>query len=448
MRLKLPLCAAVTALCIATPSAHALSTCGSAGQPKCVEAPAPGVTLTLSAAENPKNLQPLATRPSADKPLWPKVNGHKPFGFNAVSWSHSSSGATIDDEAFLHEQMGATMARVGADWAMIQYYPNADAGGKPWDYEAYLDRQYRAHIRRGVRPLLMIARTPRRFTINAETQANSFAVTCGNSDACWNPVRDQDRKRLQTFATDLAKRYPLAAGIEFWNEPNAGGFWGGETPNPEQFTALLGTVHDAIKKVRPNWPIIAGGLSNSTIDHGSGTTQVLSLKNYLKRMLVAGAQSKMDAVSYHPYLGGYPHWTDDQAEIDRVLSISMQQSHKDAKGAYIETGKPILERFVMTEYGASTTNGYSEQKQHDWLVWQFHRWDIDDPEIRLSERTDAAFAHLAVENSWGYDTADGYGFVKSKNSDGAFIPKMVFCGYRKYFAPQLGECPTALVNNG
>ncbi len=435
----LPIAIAMAAMAAAP--AHALN-CGSLGQPTCVEAPPPGVELTLTPSENPFGLEPLSAIPAPDRPLWPRVNGHKPYGFNAVAAAYGL--ATEDEEAELHRFIGASLARVGADWAMIQYYPSPVPGGKPWNYEAYLDGKYRAYIRRGIRPLLMIARTPRRFTARAMTRANSRAMGCDTSDACWNPPTSTHEYRLGLFAADLVKRYPLAAGVEVWNEPNLSNpFWGGEDPDPARYASLLRVVHDAVKAVRPAMPVIGGSVSSSptnTVDRYGYKT--MSTRGFVRGMLQAGAQDRMDGLSYHPYLGVYPASPDPTVQ-SQELTNRLPWFPSILVAAYEDAGKPILERMVPTEFGVSTTDGWTAQKQSEWTVWQFARWDTDATAVPLSYRTDAAFAHAPVEDARQQAETVGYGFFKEKDSLNQLAPKLVACGFRNHFGG-LTDCPAAV----
>ena len=441
IRRRRPLCACALVVAVAAllpASAEALS-CGALRQPTCVEAPPPGVELTLSAAENPAGLAPLATAPSPDRPLWPKVRGHKPYGFNAVAGGVGST--TVADEAYLSEQVGASMARVIADWAMIQYYPGTQYGGKPWNYERYLDPIYRAYVKRGIRPLLTIARTPRRFTHNASTLRNSSVPGCGTSDACWNPVRSADSDRLRVFAADLAKRYPLAAGIEFWNEPNLKyPFWGGDAVDPRYYATLTGVVYDAVKAVRPDVPVLAGAVNNTpTSANGS-----MSMGSFLSGALAAGMARKMDALSYHPYLGSYPAWTTDTGLISMQLNGSIRSSQQTIADAFSAAGQAVP-RLVPTEFGASTTDGFTPETQNNWLSWQFLLWDVDYANLPLSDRVDGAFAHTSVEDPTAPGGAweVGFGWTKPKNAQGAFATKPVYCDFRVTFGG-FSSCPAAL----
>jgi hypothetical protein len=431
--------AAIAATFVGAAPASAL-TCGSLNQPACVEDPPPGLQLDLAASENPYGLQPLTGTPSGSKRLWPLAHGHKPFGFNAVAAGRG--GTTVDDEAFLHQQVGASMARIGADWAMIQYFPNTASGGPSWFYEAYLDPIYRAYVKRGIRPLLAIGRSPRRFTKNAPTSRNSNVTGCGTSDACWNPPVAAELGRLATFAADLARRYPLAAGIEVWNEPNLSNpFWGGEQPDPVHYTAMVKTVRDAVRAVRPAWPIVGGALASigaMQVD-ASGYSQ-WATRTYLRRMVASGAATQMDAVSLHPYLGDYPSSLPTAKERSDALFTRIGAAMNNISGAYADAGQAMNDRVVVTEFGASTADGWSLDDQSYWLTMQFALWDGNHPNLALSSRTDAAFAHLAVDNPDPAFGTTGYGFTAAKDSAGRFATRPVFCSFRTTFGG-FSDCP-------
>ncbi|MHB9032838.1 MAG: cellulase family glycosylhydrolase [Anaerolineae bacterium] len=70
---------------------------------------------------------------------------------------------------------------------------------------------------------------------------------------------------LQDFAdflTALAQRYKgRIQAYQIWNEPNLAREWGGQTPDPAGFAALLATAYQAIKSVDTNALVISGGLS-------------------------------------------------------------------------------------------------------------------------------------------------------------------------------------------
>lgn len=440
IRLSAPAALAAALLTVLAPPAAALN-CGSAGQPACQEDPPPGEVLELSAAENPYGIAPLSGAPSPDRPLWPRVRGFKPYGFNAAGAGHH--GTTVDDEAELHRQAGASLARVAIDWAMVQYQPKDGSWQRSWDFETHVDPKYRAYVARGVRPVFMILRTPRRFTRHATSKAGTNVQGCGTNDACYNAPRADALDRLAAFAREVALRYPLAGGIELWNEPNlTNPFWGGDPADPEHYTAMLRTVHDAVKAQRPELPVIGGSLAGYTsTTKDSWGFEKMSMSTFLARMLQAGAAEWMDGLSYHPYLGAYPTWTSDPNRRKAILWEALVRPHQTVKDVYASMGVPLDERIVPTEFGASTTAGWSEADQSQWLTWQFHMWDLNYSGVPLSERTDAAFAHMATEDPDAPSaSAVGYGWTRNKDAQGRFATKQVYCAFRTTFGGY-ADCP-------
>ena len=62
----------------------------------------------------------------------------------------------------------------------------------------------------------------------------------------------------QEFLEEVARRFPQAAAIEIWNEPNLSGFWKPE-PQPERYARLVASAYEAIKAADPGIQVIAGG---------------------------------------------------------------------------------------------------------------------------------------------------------------------------------------------
>lgn len=419
--------------------------CGSKSQPVCAETAPPGQVLQPPPGGNPYGLQPLSTPLSGSQPLWPRVRGHKPYGFNAASAGRNYT--TFADEALLTRQMGGSIARLGVSWGGIQHYPNSGQG-KPWNYGAYLDTEYLAMIKQGIRPLLFITKTPRRFTRHNTAAAGTNVPGCGTSDECWNPPRSDASGRLGIFARDLATRYPLAAGIELWNEPNiANPFWGTDAPNPEYYASLLNIAHDAVKSVNQRMPVLGGALASTGRDGTLNGYGLLSLRTFLRRMLTAGAQPNMDGFTHHPYLGPYPSNYSGQAAQNQELLRRIQASHVLIEEAYAAAALPIDERIVWTEAGASTTDGWTPEKQSAWVSYHYSLADTNNSLLPLASRTDAAMFHETVE--WLAPPAPrfkGYGFVRVKNSNG-FPTKPVYCAFRMQFGG-FADCPAHMPDSG
>lgn len=103
----------------------------------------------------------------------------------------------------------------------------------------------------------------------------------------------------------------LPAGIEVWNEPNLAQFWGGKTPDPAKYTAMLKAAYKKIKAADSKMKVITAGLSpqagyndidcNGVADSGSTSTKTTGL-NYLEDMYDNGAKGSFDAVGWHAYM--------------------------------------------------------------------------------------------------------------------------------------------------
>lgn len=406
--------------------------CGSDASSPAPPATAPAPPATAETSEPPgrvfavpeTSLRPLGSALAGSRPLWPKEDDHKPLGFNAVS--AGSGGTTLAEEALLHETSGATMARIPASWGLVAAYPD-DPSRPQWDYGRQLDPAYAAYVSRGIRPLLNIVRTPRRFTKYAGTRQKVGAC---DGAVCWAPPLPQYLPDLARFAADLARRYPLAAGIEVWNEPNLGNpFWGSDVPDPEHYTAMLEAVHAAVKQVNPDLPVLGGSLAPVRRDHDV----VMSTRTFLRRMLAAGAAKAMDGLAFHAYYG----------EPGPALAAPLVFVHEEIAAAYADADVPMRTRLAVTEFGASTTQGWSPQRQATALAFAFHLWNQGSSRLPLARRVDAAFAHRAVDDpapAYGNTWQSGFGWYRVKDASGRFAPKPVVCQFRRLFAGKQ-DCP-------
>ncbi|MGF1507429.1 MAG: hypothetical protein ACFB51_20235 [Anaerolineae bacterium] len=101
---------------------------------------------------------------------------------------------------------------------------------------------------------------------------------------------------LYDLATELRNRGVDA--VEIGNEPNLGFEWGGQRPNPEQFTDGLCRAYRAFKTNAPEITVIPGGIAPTiTTPDGMNMTDF----DFIQRMLNAGAANCFDHFAYHPY---------------------------------------------------------------------------------------------------------------------------------------------------
>ncbi|MCW3040602.1 MAG: hypothetical protein JWM31_2507 [Solirubrobacterales bacterium] len=193
------------------------------------------------------------------------------FGFNAFV-----SAANVA----LQRTTGAKVIRMLAPWYTAEPYP----GGWSW---TEIDRQYRLAIDGGLRPLLVAIGSP----CWARGSAACVPAVTGPPDHAHDA-------QWREYTRRLAERYPEAAGIEIWNEPNLSVTF---TPkaDPERFAQLLALAHDGIKQAAPSMPVISGGVLAAGLDgeNAAGFGDV----TFLRRMLAAGAARSVDAIGVHPY---------------------------------------------------------------------------------------------------------------------------------------------------
>lgn len=381
------------------------------------ETAAPGFTLNLTAAENPANLQPVDHRTQAE--IWSKVRGHKPYGFNVQL--HSK---TLDEEIRLIKEAGGTVARIGVGWDIVR---STETG--PWNY-TLLDAEYKKWIAAGIRPLLTIGATPSRFSQKPGER--------------WAPPTTAALPQFGTFVKDVATRYPLAAGIEIWNEPNVSvPFWGGLPVDAKHYTQMVAYAASEARKVRPNIPILGGAVALTGYYQ---STEAWSARMYIRALLGWGIQPWMDALSFHAYFGSYNAANDPRPVTSTSLYKRQQWDHTQLiKTAYEEAGKTPTDRLVATEFGASVTDGWTEEAQSFWLHRQFTGWDVGHTGwTPLAAYVDGAFAHETVDNPTHSEVKfRGNGFYRAKGPDGKYPPRPVACAYRQGFG-YATDCPPGL----
>jgi hypothetical protein len=201
------------------------------------------------------------------------------FGFhdNSVAGGRASP----EEVARLTEGTGAGIYRVLIDWR------STEPARHVFDF-GLADRVYKAMRARGIRPLFVLAWAP------------SWAWGAGqlcSGDQCHFPPGTSFDGDWQDMAGRLAKRYPEAAGIEIWNEPNESTAWNWKA-DPARYVELLHEAHTAIKASDPSMPVISGGLSNRQ-DSGGGS---MSLGDFARQMFARGGGQYMDGFGIHPYV--------------------------------------------------------------------------------------------------------------------------------------------------
>jgi polysaccharide biosynthesis protein PslG len=243
------------------------------------------------------------------------------FGFN----DNAVRSGRIDvvQDAALTAAAGADITRLTFDWRWVEPQP-----GVQW-FDEY-DQIYGAMLARGVRPVLILMLAPW-WTWDPTVGCNQWAQDCRYPPG---PAHYADWGRM---AAQLAARYPEAAAIEVWNEPNISGFWQ-PRPDPVRYTQLLREAYLAVKRVNPRMPVVSGGVTNDD----QTSPDRISLADFTRAVYANGGKDYMDGLAFHPYSRSAGAGSQFERDFATVRSV------RDAFG---DSRKPLW----VTEVGLSTT---------------------------------------------------------------------------------------------
>jgi polysaccharide biosynthesis protein PslG len=182
------------------------------------------------------------------------------------------------------------------------------------------------------------------------------------------------------FCGVIAARYKgKVAAYQVWNEPNLAREWGGMTPDPVAYVAMLKGCYLAIKRADPAALVISAGLSPT----GNGPPAAMPDDVFLERMYDAGASSYFDLLGLHapgfrappeadpglvattPELGGQRFFAFRHVEDMRRIMVKRGDAAKQV--AVLEfgwTSDPI-----NTSYAWFAVD---EQTKADYMVRAFH----------------------------------------------------------------------------
>jgi Glycosyl hydrolase catalytic core len=275
-------------------------------------------TGTLTVADIRPRRPAVKIRRQRCSPLGPLV------GFNTFS-----TPDTVADQT----QLGATVSRMFVDWSLVEPVPGAWAWEQP-------DAEYQAILTGGVKPLIVADTAP--CWARPSTSCLDPYFT-GPPD----PAYDSD---WIAYLHDLVLRYPEAAGIEIWNEPNLDQLFV-PAADPARYTELLKEAYTTIKAVDPSMPVISGGLLLSPPVAGSGKVPGgYGADQFLAAMYADGAKSYMDALGVHIYPSDYVNGQPATWDPNAMTSwLSQLNSVRVANG---ESSQPIW----ITEMGISTVS--------------------------------------------------------------------------------------------
>jgi hypothetical protein len=328
-------------------------------------------------------------------PLFGRPGGHLPAGFNV--WVGPGGLSPQERGGVLHG-FGGTFARFPVNWAFTQARP-----GGPYDWRAS-DDLYSTYVAAGVRPIIEVVASPNWAV--ADPTACDFYLSRGvqSQQECDIGPDAAHVASYDAFAVAVARRYPLAAAIEIWNEPNWEGYWKGR--DPYAYATLAASATAALKAAAPAMRVLVGALANAR-DDGPRWTAMATFVSVLRDR---GVLSTADGLSFHPY----PNTLDEPGFTGAF----------DALQATLPAGSDI--RLVATETGASAST-FTASQQRDLLLKEYRELDGADPSIPYSGSVDAVIYNSDI------DPNHHFGFV-NRTLLGTLAPRPVFCA----LAPILG----------
>lgn len=341
------------------------------------------------------------------------------FGFSDSSFLFTGQipdrdvGVTPDQQAADIVAAGGNAGRILIAWAGIEPEPGR------YD-EAYLrlvDTFVEAMRRRGAKVLLTLGAAP----------AWARAVQQGPTSAI---VETPDaERRYAAMAGLVARRWPDAAGIETWNEPNTTIAWQGLGPQPERWARLHKAAAAAIRAASPDLTVLAPAMSGAPED----TDENLGPQSFLKRMYAAGLRPEdYDALSVHPYPvpvdGQRP--TLDRGPFAAQLAdfrLGYRDRDPDARVWITETGSTTTGEIAVTPADQARTVAGAVRKL----------FDLDE--------VDAVFVHtLYVPRGLGGPRSKetGFGLVRP-DERGPGRATEAYCALRDLAAspPPTDACP-------
>jgi hypothetical protein len=311
-------------------------------------------------------------QPEPEPPIEPPLPKGVPIGFNNNAVDQRI--ATPAQAADLLATAGAKVDRVQIGWDRLERSPG--------NYDFSLsDAIYHADVERGVKPLFILAFAPRWAS----------GSTCqGVTGTCHAGPAPEFYDDFARAAAALAKRYPEAAGIEVWNEPNIGHYWR-PVADPEAYARLLMETYATVRAVAPQMPI-AGG---SVVNHYPPNPDSLDGPAFLKRVFEAGATGAMDVISLHAYARG--NVTGEPA----VHSLGTVRNIRDWFG---DPETPLW----VTETGSSTT-GRGLLSEADQAV----ALTALDTRLRSEPDVEMVLVHTLIDAPRGpNDQETGFGVVR------------------------------------
>jgi len=311
----------------------------------------------------------------------------RPVGYSA----HVEGQPDPARYAGLIQAGGATSLRDDVFWASVE----PSRGRFDW---AGPDETVAQAARRHLHALLIVDTSPR------------WASGGSTSNPIWFWLPPRRPAAYGAFAGRVAARYGpggtfwrqhphlpryLPAGLELWNEENISSFWGGRTPSPRRYAAMVKAAYRAIKRADRGMTVVTGGLAYAgayndvTCSYKKGSTghdaTAWNGVNYLQALYADGARGYFNAVGWHPY-NFWNHataaqmlrynrcstWTQLDSTPTSVRSVMTAHGNADLRVWITETGAPTCVRGVA--YTCVTPAQQARLATREARAWKRLSW--------------------------------------------------------------------------
>ena len=325
----------------------------------------------------------------------PRAEAEMLFGFTEAANHNDLTVASQNRLLDLEAAAGGELHRVVLLWKDVEPYL---VNGSPVQNWSYYDTVINSALARGIRPILVV--------MSAPTWAQQ-ALDCQGAHC---PPAPSKLTAWSRFIYDTVKRYPGAAAIEVWNEPNLRGQWSTrEGPDPARYAQLFNHAAGAAHYADPTMRVLAGAITYQDSDVAK---KKLSIPTFLEGFYRAGGASQMgagDGLSLHAY-----PWVDELESLDGLFAKTLRQVREAL--ARFDPARKIW----ITETGATTTGRWavSEREQAKALVTLARR-------VPRMDDVRALLIHSTVEAAYNsnHPQEQGYGLVLRDR----LKPKLGYC---------------------
>lgn len=414
------------------------------------------IRLTVAASNPAGTASPVTSSQTAEvaaRPVWTGLAGQSFQGIEGALTPSQAAQLYLDEGAQV-DRYTVTWWQAEPNQGVCESDPNNATDPKGCQLTQYYDPIYTALTgaqpgsaattnAHPIRPVIVVAYAPS-WAINRADEPTSEGVSttpCGkqpNSQPCAQQCPTQPAtyecaptpdhyQDYANFAATVAKRYPLAAAIEVWNEENGGFAETAPCCDPNGYAQLLRDTYQTVHPLTQNgsvssdMKVLLGGLVPTPPDKGSATVAQFLGDVYATWGTSHGTPVFMDGIGLHLE----HNWPGDDS-IDATLD-----EVRDVRDDFGDS----LRQIYVTEAGTTTTPSSAEPDSGNttpWLPAPGYNPPVDEAEQAidtahmwnsLSAQPDIGallpYTDINTDDPTSSDQA-GYGFLD--NNDGTKAP--------------------------